>query len=179
MACVGSGDQDGIRGPVTALSVSWATEDDTDTVSTILREAAAWLRRRGIPLWDDAELLPSRLFSERARGRYCLAYRGADAIGTARIQWADEELWPDATPGEAIYLHRIAVRRAAAGTGVPEALLAFADEMARTRGASCLRLDCDASRIKLSELYTSLGFRHHSDVQVGAFRVRRFERTVS
>jgi GNAT superfamily N-acetyltransferase len=174
-----SGDHDGIRDPATALRVSWATEDDVDTVSTILREAAAWLRVRGIPLWNDEELLPSHLHSERARGRYCLAHRGGDAVGTARIQLTDEELWPDAIPGEAIYLHRIAVRRAAAGTGVPKALLAFVDEMARTHGASCLRLDCDASRIRLIEFYTSLGFRHHSDHQVGTFRVRRFERTVS
>jgi len=172
-------DRDGIRDTATELDVSWAAEDDVVTVSHILREAAAWLRLRGIPLWDDEELRPPQLLSDHARGRYCLARRGADAVGTARIQLADQAVWPDANAGEAVYLHRIAVCRVAAGTGVPEALLGFADEVARMHGASHLRLDCDASRTKLCELYSSLGFRHHSDRQVCTFHVRRFERAVS
>lgn len=164
---------------MTALSVSWASRNDVDTVSMILREAGDWLRARGMPLWDDEELRPARLLPSRVQHRYCLARRGADAVGTARIQWADEELWPEATSGEAVYVHRIAVRRAAAGTGIPKALLDFADEVARTRGASCVRLDCDASRTRLCELYVSLGFYHHSDLRVGTFSVRRFERHLS
>jgi GNAT superfamily N-acetyltransferase len=174
-----SADRDRFRDTMTKPDVSWAAADDVTTVSHILRESAAWLRLRGIPLWDDDHLGPSQLLLDGARGRYCLARRGADAVGTARIQLADEELWPGAAPDEAIYLHRIAVRRAAAGTGVPEALLGFADEVARMHGASHLRLDCDASRTKLCELYSSLGFRHHSDLQLGTFHIRRFERAVS
>jgi hypothetical protein len=53
------------------------------------------------------------------------------------------------------------------------------DEVARMHGASYLRLDCDASRRKLCALYSSLGFRHRSDLEVNTFRVRRFERAVS
>jgi GNAT superfamily N-acetyltransferase len=78
-----------------------------------------------------------------------------------------------------VYVHRIAVRRVAARTGVPKALLDFAEEAARIRGASYVRLDCDASRTRLCELYSSLGFHHHSDLQIGTFGVRRFERPVS
>ena len=57
--------------------------------------------------------------------------------------------------------------------------VSWAAEVARMRGASYLRLDCDASRTKLCALYSSLGFRHHSDLEVSTFRVRRFERAVS
>ena len=164
---------------MTELSVSWASRNDVDTVSMILREAGDWLRARSMPLWEDEELRPARLLPSRARHRYCLARRGEDAVGTARVQWADEQIWPEATSGEAVYVHRIAVRRVAARTGVPKALLDFAGEAARIRGASHLRLDCDASRTRLCELYSSLGFHHHSDLQIGTFGVRRFERPVS
>jgi hypothetical protein len=44
----------------------------------------------------------------------------------------------------------------------------------RTRG----RLDCDASRPKLCRLYEGLGFRFHSQIEVGRYTLARYERAV-
>ncbi|MEH2214010.1 MAG: hypothetical protein V7K84_25930, partial [Nostoc sp.] len=42
-----------------------------------------------------------------------------------------------------------------------------------------LRLDCDASRPRLRAVYERFGFRHHSDKQVGAYFVSRYEYKIS
>jgi ribosomal protein S18 acetylase RimI-like enzyme len=160
------------------VKVEWATPRDVETVSSILREAATWLRERGMPLWRDEDLLPAQLRRDVAQGLYCLARSGDAASGTARIQMQDPEIWPEATPGQAAYVHRIAVRRGAAGSGVPRAIFDFAREIARQRGCSHLRLDCDASRAKLRDMYRSLGFRLVDQRRVASFVVARFEQRI-
>ena len=78
----------------------------------------------------------------------------------------------------AAYVHRIALRRAWAGRGVPRVLLAWCAQQAQALGCGYLRLDCDAERLKLRELYEGLKFRCHSERNVGRHTVARFERTV-
>ncbi len=84
-------------------------------VSSILQEAAEWLRQRRDPLWSTADLEPSAICADVDCGRYLLAFAGEKAVGTARLALDDPLFWPDAMVGEAAYLHRLAVCRAQAG----------------------------------------------------------------
>ncbi|MEH2045382.1 hypothetical protein [Nostoc sp.] len=54
-------------------------------------------------------------------------------------------------------------------------LLTWAVEHAQTLSKRYLRLDCDALRLRLRAVYEGFGFRHHSDRQVGAYFVSRYE----
>jgi hypothetical protein len=45
-----------------------ATLHDLETVSSILHEAAVWLREREMPLWRESDLLPERLRDDVANG---------------------------------------------------------------------------------------------------------------
>ena len=53
----------------------------------------------------------------------------------------------------------------------------FTGAVARARllGRDYLRLDCEASRMRLRTVYETFGFRHHSDRQVGPYFVSRYE----
>jgi GNAT superfamily N-acetyltransferase len=131
-----------------------------------------------MPLWSEEDLGVESLTPDVRDGLYHLALIGDDAAGTVKLQWSDPSVWPDAGSDEALYLHRLAVRRRFAGGGVSGALLTYAAEVANRAGRRYLRLDCDASRARLRAFYLSAGFHHHSDTVLGSFRVARFERTV-
>jgi GNAT superfamily N-acetyltransferase len=157
------------------LDVRRATETELSLVSEVLNEAAAWLDERGEGIWQTDELSPTTLAEEVRAGFYYLGFDARVAAGVLRLTLEDPLFWPEAGPGEAAYVHRLAVRRAFAGTGVSSALLSWAASEAKRRGCSYLRLDCIASRPKLRALYERFGFRHHSDWRVGPYHVARYE----
>jgi GNAT superfamily N-acetyltransferase len=76
-------------------------------------------------------------------------------------------------------VHRLVVRRRFKGQGISTALLSWAVEHARACGRGRLRLDCDAQRTKLRELYERFGFRFHSYRQVTSYYVARYEYDVT
>jgi GNAT superfamily N-acetyltransferase len=96
-----------------------------------------------------------------------------------KFQLDDPLFWPDASQGEAAYVHRLAVRRRYAGSGLSTELLRWAVDRTRALGRLYLRLDCAASRPRLRAIYERFGFRYHSDRQVGPYLVSRYEYDVT
>lgn len=70
---------------------------------------------------------------------------------------------------------RLAVRRRFAGGETSLALLGWAVEPTASLGRRYLRLDCEVERARF---YERFGFKHHSDRQVGAYHVARYEYAV-
>lgn len=161
-----------------ALEIRFASETEAALISSILIEAATWIAERGAPLWPMEQLAASALAADVAARHFALAMVGTEAVGTARLTRDDPECWPDAVPGVAVYVHRVAIRRAWAGRGLPGMILAWCARQAQGLGCSYLRLDCDARRLKLRGLYEGLGFRFHSERRVGHHTVARYERAV-
>jgi GNAT superfamily N-acetyltransferase len=157
------------------IRVELASNTDVDFVSSILKEAAAWLADRGEPLWRANDLDSESIAGEVAAGMYWLAYMGGEPAGCLRYQLEDALVWPDAPLGEAAYIHRLAVRREFAGSGVSAALIDWAKAHARNRGHAFLRLDCDAERGTLRALYERHGFVEAGEQFVGPYTVIRYE----
>jgi GNAT superfamily N-acetyltransferase len=161
-----------------AVEIRFARESEGALVSSVLVEAATWLAQRGAPLWSIEQLGPEAVAVDVAAGRYVLATVETEVVGTARFAREDADCWPDAVPGVAAYVHRVAIRRAWAGRGLPGRVLGWCATHAEQLGCSYLRLDCDASRPKLRALYEGLGFRFHGERRVGHYTVARYERSV-
>jgi GNAT superfamily N-acetyltransferase len=158
--------------PITIRSASAA---DTPYVSAILTEAAQWLAQNGQVMWRDSELLPDRLAADVTEGLFFLAEQDGVPAGTLKFQLEDPLFWPDQPTGQAAYVHRLAVRRQFSGGGISQALLTWAVDRTRSLNRRHLRLDCEASRLKLRAIYEHFGFLHHSDRQVGPYYVSRYE----
>jgi GNAT superfamily N-acetyltransferase len=157
------------------LSIRQATLQDIDAVADILREAARWLEESGMAMWRDDELSPVRIAEDVRSGLFFLAESDGEAAGTARFQLEDKLFWPDVDQHDSAFVHRLAVRRRFAGGEVSSALLLWAIARTHTLGRRYLRLDCVASRPRLQALYERIGFRFHSNRQVGAHYVSRYE----
>lgn len=128
-----------------------------------------------MPLWQAGELEPTRIAADVSAGLFFLAEYSGHSPGTVRFQLDDFIFWPDARQQDAAYIHRLAVRRQYAGSGLSTALLHWAVERTRTIGRRYLRMDCEASRPRLRAIYERFGFRYHSDRQVGPYLVSRYE----
>jgi len=144
-------------------------------VSEILTEAAGWLEGRGMPLWSRQQVSLAAVSPEVQGGLFFLAWVGPVAVGTMRLTKSDLAFWPEAAPGEALYLHRLAVRRVAAGGRVSSDLLRWAAGRATALGARYLRLDCETFRHRLRGVYERFEFQYHSERTVGAAVVARYQ----
>ena len=116
--------------------------------------------------------------SEVEAGLFFIGFCNGEPGGTIRYQHEDQQFWPDVNPGEAAYLHRIAVLRKYSGGELSTALLDWAVERATLDGKKFLRLDCDSSRPRLKSVYEKYGFHHHSDRQAGPYHVTRYQITL-
>jgi orotate phosphoribosyltransferase/GNAT superfamily N-acetyltransferase len=152
-----------------------ATDQDTETVSSILSEAAEWLAQSGTPMWKGDELAPARIADDVKKGLFYVAECDGQIAGTIKFQLEDSLFWPDVSQAESAFVHRLAVRRRFAGGVVSSAMMRWAVERARGLGRRYLRLDCEASRARLRKVYEQFGFRHHSDRNVGPYFVSRYE----
>jgi GNAT superfamily N-acetyltransferase len=157
------------------ILVRQATLEDLATVSAILAEAAAWLDRQNMSLWQQEHISLSAIDRDIELGLFYIAFCGDLAAGVVKFQTEDLEYWPDINQADSAFLHRLAVRRSFAGGAVSTQIFQWAIEYSRKLGRHFLRLDCVADRPRLRLVYENFGFKHHSDRQVGSRFVARYE----
>ena len=139
-----------------------AGPDEASDVLAVLDEAAAWLSERGIAQWPS-RFEPSWVEAAIGRGETWLVKVDGTVSATVTLDLADP-VW-DGIAGRALYVHRMAVRRRAAGLGA--AVLGWAAGLARERGREALRLDCVAANTRLRAYYERAGFAYRGDASVG------------
>lgn len=153
--------------------ISPAKTSDASLIALILREAALWLQENGIPLWKASDFTEETISPDTHL--YHLIHAGQEVAGLFKLEELDELFWPDVDQTESLFIHKLVVRRPYAGTGLSSLATQYAVHEAEKRGKKYLRLDCEASRPKLRALYERLGFKHHSDKQVGWYSCSRYE----
>ena len=68
------------------------------------------------------------------RGEIIVALEAGEIIGTILMQTTDPHAWPESDPGEALYLHRMGVARAASGRGWGKRIISWAADYGKKRG---------------------------------------------
>ena len=157
------------------ISVRQAALDDLSTVSEILAEAAVWLEQKNMVLWQQEHISSAVIHQDIEQGLFYIAFCESIAAGVVKFQTEDLVFWPDIIKSDSAFLHRLAVRRSFAGGSVSTQIFRWAIEYSRELGKHFLRLDCVADRPRLRSVYENFGFKHHSDRQVGAYFVARYE----
>ena len=117
----------------------------------------------------------ARIAEDVRSGLSFLAKCDGEAAGTVRFQLEEELFWPDVPQDDSAFIHRLAVKRRFAGGEISSALILWAIARTHALGRRYLRLDCIASRPRLRALYERMGFRFHSNRQVGLYYVSRYE----
>jgi GNAT superfamily N-acetyltransferase len=168
------------------VTAGWQTDTDlriaasaTPEISAaILEEVAAWGASGGFPSWAPGSFTgPDRIGISRLRGDIAtrslyLVWRGDSAVATFSLLEHDLLFWPSAGD-EALYLHRFAVRRAAAGTG--RHAVTWCLREARRRGREYVRLDCLAENPGIRRYYERFGFTAVDETVLDGTRYSLYE----
>lgn len=158
-----------------------ATAADVDSAVAILEEVAAWTSTRGLDAWppgifDAPDGDGQRwLRHDLANGSLYLVWLGPAAVATFALRTSDQRYWPDASD-DALYLHRFAVRRAAAGVG--SFAIRWMIEEAQRRGRRNLRLDCLADNLGIRRYYERAGFTHCGETVDDGIRLSLYQMRV-
>jgi ribosomal protein S18 acetylase RimI-like enzyme len=147
------------------LLVRQAVPGDLDAAVQVITEVSAWLAGKDIPWLLD---FPGPFKKRIAQGEVYLAHLNdwKTLTGTVSLSRApDPELWSN-YPGQARYVHRLAVRRKFAGQGIGAALLDLAGHVAAMEGVPWLRLDCSKDNHALQSYYLNQGFQHLDTVDL-------------
>jgi hypothetical protein len=138
-------------------SLRGLTEEELFAASTILAEAAQLSPPDGKPLWLADEISLAHCQEWQRRGEFFGGFEGRELAAVFCLCESDTDLWPEATSGEALYLHKLAVRIASRGTGWTGAVINWVSRQANERGCLKLRLDTVAES-RLVDLYKAHGF---------------------
>ena len=160
-----------------AIQIERAGMEIIPEVHVLICEAAHWLTDKGETLWGEEETSGDELECVARAGELIVARCGGELCGCMYLHNEDSVFWPKARPGEALYVHRLAVARRFAGRGYSIMMLEWAAREARRMVRDYVRLDCEP-RPKLLALYLRAGFIpvDAAPIRVGRHFVVRHER---
>lgn len=143
------------------LSVRQATPADVGTVVELWNEAKEWLASNGLDQWQYPVKMHNINKAIEAGACWLVESPSGEAVATVTLDAnADPSLWtPEDEPNQALYVHRLVVRRSAAGRSLGVEILDWAGLQARAAGRRFLRLDAWTNNVDLHDYYRSLGFR--------------------
>jgi GNAT superfamily N-acetyltransferase len=157
------------------VNVRAATPEDVETVGRLLDDASTWVGDLGFRQWP----LPfprDEIAAAIERGEVYVADVDGESVATVTLLESDP-FWGERPP-DALYVHKLAVRRDHAGRGIGAALVEWAVQRAARGGRSFLRLDCLNADPGIRRYYESLGFedRGEFDDRGRGFQLRLYER---
>ena len=140
------------------ITIKQADTNDIPAIEEILLDAVNWLERINQPLWNQAQVTWERLSKQFIPENFYIAYIKNKPAGCMALVDHDPFFWPDVKKGEALFIHKLAVKRFAAGNGISIALFDFAVNQCREKSIKTLRLDTDGNRKKVVKVYEDFGF---------------------
>ena len=140
------------------ITIKQAEECDIPIVEGILLDAVNWLNEMGQPLWGAGEVAWEALSESFKAGDFYIACVDGIPSGCMALVDYDPLFWPDVNKGEALFIHKLAVKKAARKSGAADALINYFKQQGAERGAKTLRLDTHALRPRLRAFYERHGF---------------------
>lgn len=160
-----------------------ARAEHVDAVLALRDAAAVWLLAKGVQQWTPGEL-PRTVLSRRieAEQMFVLPDLRGGLRATVTIDFADEHTWgARGDDGRAGYVHTLVVHPDAAGLGLGQIIMRWAERRIVAGGRDLCRLDCAERNLALQAWYQKLGYRHvgRRDYGTAWFSVVLFERALT
>ncbi len=154
------------------ISCRPATESDIDGIMLIVRQARNYLKKHRVDQWQGEYPTQDIFAADIANGEcYAVTY-GERLAGFFCLTEAPESGYDKITDGkwhgEGKYctLHRMAIQAQFRGTSLSDMLIDFADDMARAKGAECVRTDTHRKNKAMQRLLKRKGYVYRGNVLV-------------
>ncbi|WP_088104175.1 GNAT family N-acetyltransferase [Halalkalibacter urbisdiaboli] len=156
------------------LKIRGILESELKEFSSILKEAAEWLRNNEMEMWSDNQLSIDTILKNNTVKDLFIGFVNNESAVAVILQEQDSLLWSDETPS--LYLHKLAIRRKFAKKGLPQQMVEWAKLQAEKKNKRYLRLDCAADRMKLCNFYEEQGFKKvREEVILGKYPTAFYE----
>jgi ribosomal protein S18 acetylase RimI-like enzyme len=156
--------------------VRLATQDDVPAVAEMLDDATAYAGTKGYDQWPVP--FPQDELRDRVeRSELYVVEVGRDPAATFTLLQDDPFFW-GTKPPDAVYLHKLAVRRAFAGRALGQRIVEWVVGEAAARGRAFVRLDCRREIAEIRRYYERLGFELRGEKENGRFAWALYERPV-
>ncbi len=145
----------------------------------LLEEAGAALWARGVEQWAaglNRRQLP-QLAAQVEAGELLLARVEGRLVGGCIVTSLAPPFWTERPP-DAAYLGKLVVAPASGHAGLGVRIASLAEDRARARGFSRLRLDCWDRNPRLRRYYGELGYTELGAVKLGDYEARLFEKAL-
>jgi ribosomal protein S18 acetylase RimI-like enzyme len=158
------------------VNVRLATPDDVPLVAEMLDEATAFVATFGFDQWQVP--FPRDELQQRVRRRELyLVEVDHEPAATFTLLWDDPFFWGERPP-DAVYLHKLAVRRSFAGRRLGERIVEWVDATAAAAGRAFVRLDTQRDDPGIRNYYERLGFEYRGERRHPRFPAVLYERRV-
>jgi GNAT superfamily N-acetyltransferase len=149
-----------------------ATQADVPAILALVRRVVPLMNASGNFQWS-ADYPNETVFTDDVeRGHLWVAELDGAVAGVAALTMDQDEEYAqadwDATE-EALVTHRLAVDPAAQGKGIAVALMQQAEEEAKRKGLTVLRVDTNSENAATQRLFPKLGYRFAGEITL-AFR---------
>ena len=161
------------------MQIRLTTQNDLDTVMSIIEEARRTIAALGINQWQNGSPNRAMIEEDIALGQSRAVTLDGEIVGTFALIFDGEPTYrvieqgswslPDRTElGEWSYLaiHRVAVSVASRGTGVSTAIIRHAEDTARSLGLTSLRIDTHEGNVVMRRMLEKHGFVHRGVIHL-------------
>ncbi|RAK02249.1 N-acetylglutamate synthase-like GNAT family acetyltransferase [Larkinella arboricola] len=141
--------------------------DDIPAILQLIRRVVPLMRATGNLQWDDQYPNAAVFENDIAQDQLWVAELDHQLVGLAAITTDQEpeyaEVGWDLTE-TAVVVHRLAVDPAVRGRGIAAQLMNQAEEVARQRGISVLRIDTNTQNEATQRLFPKLGYQFAGEI---------------
>lgn len=139
---------------------------DMDQAIGVMRSAALWMKESGKnpSKWWRLESLNREFFLRYAKQKefYVGIINNVPVVAAVLMIIENNQDWRFIdmdVPTKALYIHWLCVDRRFRGRGYPRRMIEFAQDLAKKDNVFLLRLDANADKKKLQDIYENLGFK--------------------
>lgn len=127
---------------------------------SVMKEVAQWGREKGFRVWLDEWLTPEELITDDARSEdFCVGTVDGKTACAFILQKNDSEYWKDSSDVQAVYLHKLCVKREYAHRNMTKLVVEAIQDECRKNGAKYIRLDTGLDEMVVRKIYLNAGFK--------------------
>ena len=126
----------------------------------VMREVAQWGREQGFRVWLDEWLTPDELITQEAKPEnFCIGKIDGNTVCAFILQNSDSEYWKKSSNEEAVYLHKLCVKREYAHRNMTKLVVEAIKEECRKNDIKYIRLDTGLDEKVVRKIYLNAGFK--------------------
>ena len=127
---------------------------------SVMKEVAKWGREKGFRVWLDEWLTPEELITEEAKPEnFCVGKVDGKTACAFILQKNDSEYWKDSSEVQAVYLHKLCVKREYAHINMTRLVVEAIKEECQKNGTKYIRLDTGLDEKVVRKIYLNAGFK--------------------